>query len=144
MKGVCETNWWYRMRLLDILNNGGFQAPIIVFVNQKKTADMVARDLSRSGVCSIFAFHTIAVTKFFANSGTHRRYTQARTKNNARPLYKHSAQAKQTYSLQPIWLDVVLTCKMCHSLSTTKWQTLSKLMCIVSVSHPFQPCNLVN
>ncbi|CAE6503544.1 unnamed protein product [Rhizoctonia solani] len=27
----------------------GFQAPIIVFVNQKKTADMVARDLSRAG-----------------------------------------------------------------------------------------------
>ncbi|KAG8748691.1 mRNA splicing protein prp28 [Ceratobasidium sp. 414] len=38
-----------KMRLLDILNNGGFQAPIIVFVNQKKTADMVARDLSRAG-----------------------------------------------------------------------------------------------
>ncbi|CUA72265.1 ATP-dependent RNA helicase DDX23/PRP28 [Rhizoctonia solani] len=38
-----------KARLLDILNNGGFQAPIIVFVNQKKTADMVARDLSRSG-----------------------------------------------------------------------------------------------
>ncbi|KAG8683545.1 mRNA splicing protein prp28 [Ceratobasidium sp. 395] len=38
-----------KIRLLDILNNGGFQAPIIVFVNQKKTADMVARDLSRAG-----------------------------------------------------------------------------------------------
>ncbi|CAE6435845.1 unnamed protein product, partial [Rhizoctonia solani] len=38
-----------KARLLDILNNGGFQAPIIVFVNQKKTADMVARDLSRAG-----------------------------------------------------------------------------------------------
>ncbi|CAE6488402.1 unnamed protein product [Rhizoctonia solani] len=38
-----------KARLLDILNHGGFQAPIIVFVNQKKTADMVARDLSRAG-----------------------------------------------------------------------------------------------
>ncbi|CAE7113667.1 unnamed protein product [Rhizoctonia solani] len=38
-----------KARLLDVLNNGGFQAPIIVFVNQKKTADMVARDLSRAG-----------------------------------------------------------------------------------------------
>jgi len=36
-------------RMIDILNNGGFSPPIIVFVNQKKTADMVAKDISRSG-----------------------------------------------------------------------------------------------
>lgn len=40
----------HRQRLLEILNSGQFQAPIIVFVNQKKTADMVAKDLSRAGV----------------------------------------------------------------------------------------------
>lgn len=45
-----------RARLLDILNNGGFQAPIIVFVNQKKTADMVARDLSRAGVSVVLVY----------------------------------------------------------------------------------------
>lgn len=39
-----------RQRLLEILNNDGFPSPIIVFVNQKKTADMVAKDLSRAGV----------------------------------------------------------------------------------------------
>lgn len=39
-----------RQRLLEILNSGQYQAPIIVFVNQKKTADMVAKDLSRGGV----------------------------------------------------------------------------------------------
>lgn len=39
-----------RQRMIDILNNGGFSPPIIVFVNQKKTADMVAKDISRSGV----------------------------------------------------------------------------------------------
>ncbi|ETW85781.1 hypothetical protein HETIRDRAFT_457491 [Heterobasidion irregulare TC 32-1] len=38
-----------KQRLLEILNSGGFQSPIIVFVNQKKTADMVAKDLSRAG-----------------------------------------------------------------------------------------------
>jgi len=38
-----------KQRLLDILNNEGYPAPIIVFVNQKKTADMVAKDLSRAG-----------------------------------------------------------------------------------------------
>jgi superfamily II DNA/RNA helicase len=39
-----------RQRLLEILNNDGYPAPIIVFVNQKKTADMVAKGLSRAGV----------------------------------------------------------------------------------------------
>ena len=34
--------------MLEILEK--YPAPIIVFVNQKKTADMVAKDLSRAGV----------------------------------------------------------------------------------------------
>jgi ATP-dependent RNA helicase DDX23/PRP28 len=40
---------------LEILNNDGFPAPIIVFVNQKKTADMVAKDLSRAGVRMLYS-----------------------------------------------------------------------------------------
>jgi ATP-dependent RNA helicase DDX23/PRP28 len=40
----------YRQRLVEVLNTGGFSAPIIVFVNQKKTADMVAKDLQRAHV----------------------------------------------------------------------------------------------
>ena len=45
-----------RQRLLEILNSGQYASPIIVFVNQKKTADMVAKDLSRAGVkfCTTF------------------------------------------------------------------------------------------
>lgn len=43
-----------RQKLLEILNSGQYASPIIVFVNQKKTADMVAKDLSRAGVsCQI-------------------------------------------------------------------------------------------
>ncbi|KAF8478624.1 P-loop containing nucleoside triphosphate hydrolase protein [Russula ochroleuca] len=38
-----------KQRLVEILNSGQYQAPIIVFVNQKKTADMVAKDLNRAG-----------------------------------------------------------------------------------------------
>ncbi|KAH7889299.1 P-loop containing nucleoside triphosphate hydrolase protein [Phlebopus sp. FC_14] len=38
-----------KQRMLEILNSGVFASPIIVFVNQKKTADMVAKDLSRAG-----------------------------------------------------------------------------------------------
>jgi ATP-dependent RNA helicase DDX23/PRP28 len=39
-----------RQRLLEILNSGQYASPIIVFVNQKKTADMVAKDIQRAGV----------------------------------------------------------------------------------------------
>ncbi|GJE90850.1 DEAD/DEAH box helicase [Phanerochaete sordida] len=38
-----------KQRVLEILNSGQFASPIIVFVNQKKTADMVAKDLQRAG-----------------------------------------------------------------------------------------------
>ncbi|KAF5380906.1 hypothetical protein D9615_003885 [Tricholomella constricta] len=38
-----------KQKLLEILNSGQYASPIIVFVNQKKTADMVAKDLSRGG-----------------------------------------------------------------------------------------------
>ncbi len=41
--------------MLEILNSGQFNAPIIIFVNQKKTADMVAKDLQRAGVRTIIA-----------------------------------------------------------------------------------------
>ncbi|GAA6003182.1 uncharacterized protein JCM10292_002906 [Rhodotorula paludigena] len=37
-----------KSRLLDILNNGGFEPPMIVFVNQKKGADVLQKDLQRS------------------------------------------------------------------------------------------------
>ncbi|KAF9053563.1 P-loop containing nucleoside triphosphate hydrolase protein [Hymenopellis radicata] len=37
-----------RLRMLEVLNSGEYASPIIVFVNQKKTADMVAKDLQRA------------------------------------------------------------------------------------------------
>ncbi|GAA5823155.1 hypothetical protein JCM3770_005563 [Rhodotorula araucariae] len=37
-----------KSRLLEILNNGGFEPPMIVFVNQKKGADVLQKDLQRS------------------------------------------------------------------------------------------------
>ncbi|KAG6335200.1 hypothetical protein ID866_3894 [Astraeus odoratus] len=37
-----------KQRMLEILGSGIYSPPIIVFVNQKKTADMVAKDLSRA------------------------------------------------------------------------------------------------
>ncbi|KAL0071508.1 mRNA splicing protein prp28 [Marasmius tenuissimus] len=38
-----------KQKLLEVLNTGTYSPPIIVFVNQKKTADMVAKDLQRAG-----------------------------------------------------------------------------------------------
>lgn len=38
-----------KARLIDILRNGGFAAPIIVFVNQKRTADVVVKMVQQSG-----------------------------------------------------------------------------------------------
>lgn len=49
-----------RQRMLEILNSGEYPSPIIVFVNQKKTADMVAKDLQRANVgivCFTFYFY---------------------------------------------------------------------------------------
>lgn len=42
--------------MLEILNSEQFASPIIVFVNQKKTADMVAKDLQRGGVRTLILF----------------------------------------------------------------------------------------
>ncbi|SCV74184.1 BQ2448_6616 [Microbotryum intermedium] len=39
-----------KARLLEILNHGGFEPPMIVFVNQKKAADVVMKDLVRARV----------------------------------------------------------------------------------------------
>ncbi|KEI39067.1 uncharacterized protein L969DRAFT_18141 [Mixia osmundae IAM 14324] len=36
-------------RLLELLNSGEFQPPVIVFVNQKKSADGLAKDINRGG-----------------------------------------------------------------------------------------------
>lgn len=37
-----------KQRMVEILNSGVYAPPIIVFVNQKKTADMVAKDLQKA------------------------------------------------------------------------------------------------
>jgi ATP-dependent RNA helicase DDX23/PRP28 len=39
-----------RNRLLDILGSGEFLSPIIVFVNQKKSCDYLAKSLDKAGV----------------------------------------------------------------------------------------------
>lgn len=71
-----------RQRLLEILNTGKYHAPIIVFVNQKKTADVVAKDLSRGGVSKIMkdVYHVMTT----ASSGKQPHCTRGKTRNSAR------------------------------------------------------------
>ncbi|KAF9069869.1 P-loop containing nucleoside triphosphate hydrolase protein [Rhodocollybia butyracea] len=38
-----------KQKLLEVLNTGQWGSPIIVFVNQKKTADLIAKELGRAG-----------------------------------------------------------------------------------------------
>ena len=42
---------YYRKRLLDVLARG-FEPPIIIFVNQKKGCDVLAKSLEKMGVRS--------------------------------------------------------------------------------------------
>jgi ATP-dependent RNA helicase DDX23/PRP28 len=44
----CRRSQSHRNRLIEILNSGEYAPPIIVFVNQKKGADMLAKDVQRS------------------------------------------------------------------------------------------------
>lgn len=126
----------YRQKLLEILNSGQYASPIIVFVNQKKTADMVAKDLSRAGVCGdspwLFFFGFAEITSSF--SGALLRCIRAKTKNSERPRCNRCAMVNRMYLLRLTLQDGVSTFKMSALSSTFKWQTRLKPTCIVLVS----------
>ena len=48
-------------RIQKIFGSGEFQSPMIVFVNQKKNCDSVARTLEQRGVCRL----SFSVSVFF-------------------------------------------------------------------------------
>ena len=50
-----------RNRLLDILASGEFASPIILFVNQKKSCDYLAKSLDKAGV-RIICVHAVSLT----------------------------------------------------------------------------------
>ncbi len=45
-----------KARLLEILGSGEFTSPIIIFVNQKTSCDVLAKSLDKSGVCRLLCF----------------------------------------------------------------------------------------
>jgi len=127
--GLC----FYRQKLLEILNKGGYQPPIIVFVNQKKTADMVAKDLQKAGVRFFIFFFFVHYPTNATSSGVRLHYTRARIKNSEKPRCNPYAMANQTSSLRRILQVVVLMYKMSVLSSTSRWLVPLKPMSIVSV-----------
>lgn len=46
---------FYRSRLLEILNSGQFEPPIIIFVNQRRGVDVLSKAINKSG------FHAVTL-----------------------------------------------------------------------------------
>ena len=106
--------------MLEILNSNQFASPIIVFVNQKKTADMVAKDLHRAGVYIHTLFDLHSCSRDRLHSGVPLRSIPERTKNNERPPCSPSVLATRIFSWLLILLVVVSTCRMSRWSSTTR------------------------
>lgn len=76
-------------------------------------------------------------SRFTIFSGTPLRCTPARTKNSEKPRCRLCVRATQTFLSPPIWPVVVLMYRTSLWLSTSRWQTPSRHMFIVSVSANF-------
>ena len=125
----------YRQRMLEILNSGEFPSPIIVFVNQKKTADMVAKDLQRGGVI-ILTQYEITFTDFHVDSGARLLYTQERTKSSEKLPSNPFAAETRTFWWLLIWPAVVSTYRTLVWLSITRCPTLLRHTFIALVRNP--------
>jgi hypothetical protein len=125
-----------KQRMLEILNGNQYAPPIIVFVNQKKTADMVAKDLQRGGVRLCLRIYESLAYQFVVFSGTHRLCIRARIKSSERQRCSRCATAIPIFWLRPIWPAVVSMCRTSHSLLITRCLIQSRHTCIVLVSFP--------
>lgn len=117
--------------MLEILNSGEFPSPIIVFVNQKKTADMVAKDLQRAGVCQMIFIVVHTANRYF--SGAQPLSTRAKTRSSEKPLCRHCGQEMRTSLSLPILLVVVSMFRTLVWSSITRCRTPSRPTCIVLV-----------
>ena len=125
--------------MIDILHNDGFPAPIIVFVNQKKTADMVCKDIQRAGVrvfnILFYVLFLICLLRYvlsiFSYALLH--YTQVKIKSSVKPPCSPYGMVILKFLWLRILRVVVSMCRMSVWSSITKWPTQLKLMYIVSV-----------
>lgn len=117
-------------RLIEILRSIGLPPPMIVFVNEKKTADMVVRYVQQSGVRWFFFFSFLSLVvmgTFFAdglsyiaykNSEKRRPCIRARIKNNEKRLYNRFVMEKSKCSSQQILYVKLVPAICCHSWYT--------------------------
>ena len=73
--------WLNRKRLVEILNSGAFEPPMIVFVNQKKAADVLMKDLARAHVRPFLPLVSPSLMPHM-RSGTSRHCIRERIKNS--------------------------------------------------------------
>lgn len=117
--------------MVEILNSNQYAPPIIVFVNQKKTADMVAKDLHRAGVRTEHVSTSYDCSQ--NPSGVLQRCTRARIKSSERQPCNRCGMVLLIFSLPRTLQGVVSMYRMSVWLSTTKWPTLSRHMFTVLV-----------
>ena len=119
--------------MLEILNSNQYTPPIIVFVNQKKTADMVAKDLQRAGVRLPRLSELGNRTDILGYSGALRRCIPARTKSSEKLPCNLCGLVTLTFLWPQTLLVAVSTCRTSAWSSTTRWPTPLRHMFTVLV-----------
>lgn len=120
-----------RKRLVEILSRK-VEPPIIIFVNQKKGADVLAKGLEKLGVNINFFFCTFQSPSenclFLFFSTTHVLFTVVKDKNRESLRWLVLKVAKKIFWLQLMWSVVVLILKMCLWLLIMIWLKLLKVI----------------
>lgn len=123
-----------RKRLVEILSRK-VDPPIIIFVNQKKGADVLAKGLEKLGVSTeqqIYLYCSVILVGFniffYCFSITLVPFMVVKDKNRENSLWPVLKAAKKIYWLQPMWLVVVSILKTCLWSSTMTWLNLLKVI----------------
>lgn len=121
-----------RKKLMEILSRG-VEPPIIIFVNQKKGADVLARGLEKLGVSACYCFWCnsfFICCLLFIYSTTLVRFMVAKDRNRENTLLPPSKVELRTSWWQLTLLDVVLILRTYQWLSIMTWLKLSKVILI--------------
>ena len=126
---MCSENE-KRNKLLDILDRG-IEPPIIIFVNQKKAVDVLAKGLTRKGFnpCTLHVSNRSRYVWTMRNtwrcSSVSSRVVKA--KKVVIWLWRNWKPVKKIFSSLLMWLVVVLISKMFPWSSTTTWPRAFKV-----------------
>lgn len=119
-----------RKRLVEILSRK-VEPPIIIFVNQKKGADVLAKGLEKLGVNIHFNnfvwYKSVKYYYYFSTMRVH--FMVVKAKNRESLLWRVLKVAKKTFWLRLMWLVVVLILKTFLWLSIMIWLKLLKVIC---------------